>query len=70
MTKMMEKIKTSRLYTLIYKFCSVKGLFVILSTIALFQNKVSEYVFALAWVAFIGSRELYKHLKDKPCGKE
>lgn len=53
----------NRLVEILYKFCSVKGLFVIMSTIGLFTGRLSELTFTLAWATFVGSRELWKHLK-------
>jgi len=62
---MLDKIKKSRVFQLLYKFCSVKGLFVLASTYGLFTGRISEYTFTLAWAVFIGLRELYKHLKGE-----
>lgn len=54
----------NRLLEILYKFCSVKGLFVIMSSIGLLTGRLSEITFTLSWATFIGSRELWKHLKS------
>lgn len=49
-----------RIKDLFAKLCSVKGVLVIMVSIAFFRGMVSEYSFMGAWGVFIGSRELYK----------
>lgn len=55
----------NRFVDLLFKLWSVKGLFVILATVGLFTGKLSEITFTLAWATFVGSRELWKHLKGE-----
>lgn len=49
-----------RFLELLSKFCSVKGILVLMVSVAFFMGMVSEYSFMAAWGLFIGSRELYK----------
>jgi hypothetical protein len=56
--KIIETI--TRVSDLVYKMASVKGLFVIVTTIAFFQGHISEVSFLLAWIVFIGARHFEK----------
>lgn len=53
----------NRVSELLFKMCSIKGLFAIVSSVGLFTGRLSEIAFLLSWATFIGSRELWKHLK-------
>lgn len=59
-----------RLITLFEKLISVKGIFVIITTIAYFLNKIDYWYVALAFSIFIGSREAYKLITRDKCAKE
>ena len=67
-SKMLKKITglISRIYDLIIKLISIKGIFSLLMTYLAITTKsdITSWFCFVSWVVFVGDRRLDKYLKD------